>query len=447
VTKSISQSLLNLFDESQVITNSSAVERLSKDYYWYSPVLKELLEDKKADVVVMPKDEKEIIQVLSMAVQEQIPVTVRGAGTGNYGQIIPIKGGILIDITNMNQIIDIQEGSARVQPGVRLGLLERRLREENQELCIYPSTYMKSTASGFVCGGSGGIGSITWGNLWDGNVKELRVVTMDSNPRVIKVTGDDLINYIHSYGTTGIITEIVFRITKKIEWQQLIVSFDDLSDSLLFAKTLGENTQIKKRSISTCEWPIPSYFKPLEKVIKPEKHIVFLEIDESSYEDLQEMAGQFNGEITHCIPAASYHKGISLSDFTWNHTTLWALKVNENMTYLQGSFELDRFLEQISLIKDRFGDEFYTHFDWFRSKGELIPQSIPLVRYTTKDRLNEMIEFCESIGVKIFNPHTPLLEEGGWEAHIDNVLRKKQENDPHGLLNPGKIGLTLNSNK
>lgn len=447
MTQFLSEKLLSFLEESQIITNASSLERLSKDYYWYSPILKEMLDDKTADIAVFPNNEKELIKILSLAVQEKIPVTLRGAGTGNYGQIIPMNGGILIDITNMNQIIDIQDGAVRVQPGVRLGLLERKLREENQELCIYPSTYMKSTASGFVSGGSGGIGSITWGNLWDGNVKELRVVTMDDNPRVLHVKGDDLINYIHSYGTTGIITEIVLRSTKKIEWQQLIVSFDDLANSLLFAKELGLNEQIKKRSISTCEWPIPSYFKTLQKVIRPDKHIVILETEESSFNDLQKIITQFDGEVTHSIPAENYHKGISLSDFTWNHTTLWALKADENMTYLQASFHLERFLEQLKLIKEKFGDEFYSHFDWFRSQGELIPQSIPLVRFTSKERLNEMIQYCESIGVKIFNPHTPLLEEGGWEAHIDNVIKKKQENDPHGLLNQGKIGVILNAKK
>ncbi|QED47043.1 FAD-binding oxidoreductase [Cytobacillus dafuensis] len=443
MNQSISRKLLHFLNEDQVITDSSSLERLSKDYYWYSPVLKEMLDNKIADCIAVPENENDMINILLMAVKERIPVTVRGAGTGNYGQIIPINGGILMDISRMNRIIEINDGSVKVQPGVKLGLLERKLRDENQELCIYPSTYMKSTASGFVCGGSGGIGSITWGNLWDGNVLGIRIITMEDSPRVIQIEGEELINYIHSYGTTGIISEIVFRITEKIEWQQIIVSFEDLEKSLRFAKAVCETHQFKKRSVSTCEWPIPSFFKPLEKMIKAEKHIVILEIEESYFEELKEIINQYEGEVTYTIPSEQYHKGISLSDFTWNHTTLWALKSNEKMTYLQCSFNLNHYLDQIKLIKNRFGDEFYIHFDWFRSKGELIPQAIPLVRFSSKKRLDEMIEFCESIGVKIFNPHTPLLEEGGWEEHIDSVLKIKRENDPYSLLNPGKIGVLL----
>lgn len=433
--------LISLLGEGNVIVDLPMRKQLSKDFYWYSPVLTDMLDDKIADYIVKPSNEEEIKSILSLAVQNKIPVTIRGAGTGNYGQIIPMNGGILIDTTRMNRIIQINEGNVRVEPGAKLGVIEKRLRELNQELCIYPSTFIKATAGGFVSGGSGGIGSITWGNLWDGNVLELRVLTMEETPHTLTIKGEDMMNYIHSYGTTGIITEIVYRTTERVEWLQCIVSFSALENSLVFSEKLAKESTIKKRSISTCEWPIPSYFQPLQSVIEPEKHIVILEVEEYSLERIKELASDYHGTITFEIPSSKYQKGIRLSDFTWNHTTLWALKVNEKMTYLQGSFSLDKYLEQIKLIKEKYKDDFYNHFDWMRSKGELIPQQIPLVRYKTKEYLYEMISFCESIGVKIFDPHTNLLEKGGWEAYIDSVVQKKSENDPHGLLNPGKIGV------
>ncbi|MEH7389174.1 FAD-binding oxidoreductase [Bacillus sp. JJ1503] len=437
----IHKKLSSLLGEENVIVDLPSRKQLSKDFYWYSPVLTDMLDDKIADYIVKPGNEEEIKSVLTLAVQNKIPVTIRGAGTGNYGQIIPMNGGILIDTTRMNKIIQIEEGSVRVEPGIKLGLVEKELREVNQEFCIYPTTYIKATAGGFVSGGSGGIGSITWGNLWDGNVLELRVLTMEETPRVFTVKGEGMMNYIHSYGTTGVITEIVFRTTKRVEWTQCIASFSDLENSLIFSEKIAKDSQIKKRSISTCEWPIPSYFQPLQKVIEPDKHIVILEVEEKSFELVKSLVSEHNGTVSYEIPSSKYQKGIRLSDFTWNHTTLWALNANEKMTYLQGSFSLDSYLEQIKLIKEKYKDEFYNHFDWMRSKGELIPQQIPLVRYKTKEHLYEMISFCESIGVKIYDPHTNLLEKGGWEAYIDSVVQKKHENDPHGLLNPGKIGV------
>lgn len=440
---SIYTRLCHVLGKERVVTDAVSRKRLSKDFYWYSPILSEQLDEKVADYVVFPHTEAEVKAIIAIAVQQRVPVTVRGSGTGNYGQIVPMLGGILIDMTKMGRIIEIKQGEVRVEAGTKMGLIERELREQGQELCIYPSTYMKATAGGFVAGGSGGIGSITWGNLWDGNVIELKVVTVEETPRVINARGTDLMKYIHSYGTTGIITEVVFRTTTRVDWMEAIASFGNLDDHIRFAKQLAEDSGVMKRSISTCEWPIPSYFRTLKHVIRDGEHIVFLEFAEQNYQTVEELVKQHGGVITYVIPADKYHLLQSLSNFTWNHTTLWALKANEKMTYLQGSFQPNNILEQVHRIKEKFKDEFYVHFDLFRDGGKLITQSIPLIRFSTKERLEEMMAFCESVGVKIFNPHTVLLEEGGWEKYIYAVLQTKQNNDPYGLLNPGKIGVSL----
>jgi hypothetical protein len=71
--------------------------------------------------------------------------------------------------------------------------------------------------------------------------------------------------------------------------------------------------------------------------------------------------------------------------------------------------------------------------------GQVIPGSIPLVYYTTEDRLNEIIDFCREIGVYVANPHVNNVEGGG-RYRADNVqLLAKQRYDPKGMLNPGKM--------
>ncbi|MFJ7724584.1 FAD-binding oxidoreductase [Neobacillus sp. NPDC097160] len=443
MTLSYISELQAFLKEKQIITDPVLTQKLSRDCYWYSPILDEELKDMKADAVVIPENLEEIEQIFAIAFEHKQPVLFKGSATGNYGQIVPLQGGILIDTKLLNKIIEINPGEVRVEPGVKIGMLEKTLRENGQELCIFPSTYLKATAGGFVSGGSGGIGSITWGNLWDGNVIELTILTMEEKPNKLTISGDELLNYIHSYGTTGFIAEIVFRTSEKTEWIQQIISFENLDDSLRFSEKLAYASSIQKRSVSTCEWPIPSYFKPLSKFIQEGKHVVIIEINEEASDELQRLVEEWNGEVTYTILAEKYHKGLTLSDYTWNHTTLWALNANEQMTYLQASFDLNRYIEQVALIQEQFKDEFYQHFDWMRMDGKVVPQSIPLVRFSTKERLDEMVRFCESIGIKIFNPHTYLLEAGGWEAHISSVLRTKGKNDPRALLNPGKIRVTL----
>ena len=56
----------------------------SRDFFWYSPVLKERLDHVVADFVVRPRDEAEVIEVLKVCYQHDVPVTTRGAGTGTY---------------------------------------------------------------------------------------------------------------------------------------------------------------------------------------------------------------------------------------------------------------------------------------------------------------------------------------------------------------------------
>ena len=68
-----------------------------------------------------------------------------------------------------------------------------------------------------------------------------------------------------------------------------------------------------------------------------------------------------------------------------------------------------------------------------------MPGAIPLVRFTSEERLEEMISFCRSIGVSVANPHSNHVEGGG-RYRADHVqLLAKQRNDPRGLLNPGKM--------
>jgi|HigsolmetaAR203D_1030402.scaffolds.fasta_scaffold01044_3 FAD/FMN-containing dehydrogenases len=414
--------------------------RLSRDYYWYSPVLEEELDGKVAECVVIPREEREVATVLSLACRHRVPVTVRGAGTGNYGQSVPLSGGIVLDLSGLSEIVDIGEGTVTVQCGVRLKALEKYLRERGQELRIYPSTFAKATVGGFVSGGSGGIGSITWGNLWDGNVQGLVVYTMEETPQRLTVTGDDLNHYIHSYGTTGVVVQVTLRTAPRTEWMQSIVQFADFETALRFSEALARDDDIRKRLVCVCEWPIPSWFIPILKYYDQGASVVLLETEEKSGPALSRLTKQFGGTVTHVIPATRYHKTIGLSDFTWNHTTLWALKSDPTVTYLQAAFSPGRYLDQLRSLKAQFGDEVLFHFEWIKNAGVVVPSALPIVRYTGKRRLYEIIDRFRAEGVRIFDPHTFVLDGGG-RAHIRGMLEQKRKNDPFGLLNPGKLHL------
>ncbi len=189
--------------------NPAILKQKSRDFYWYSPTLKRQLDQVIADIMVTPKTEDELIHVLATCHALGIPVTPRGTGTGNYGQAMPLSGGVLLDLSAMNAVKSIGHGRVITEPGAILAEIDHQTREKSgQELRLSPSTYHTATLGGFIAGGSGGVGSIRWGGLRDyGNIIRLKVVTMEATPRVLELTGDDLHKVSHAYGTNGIIVE------------------------------------------------------------------------------------------------------------------------------------------------------------------------------------------------------------------------------------------------
>ena len=94
-------------DPARVLTAPAVLDRLSHDFYWYSPVLRPLLADKNGDVAVQPVSVEEVMAVLRYAGEHESPGTVRGAGTGNYGQCVPLEGGIVLDLSLMDKLEEI----------------------------------------------------------------------------------------------------------------------------------------------------------------------------------------------------------------------------------------------------------------------------------------------------------------------------------------------------
>ncbi len=128
---------------------------------------------------------------MAAAFELGIPVTPRGTGTGNYGQAMPLSGGIVLDLSGFNTVRDVQHGRVVSDPGTVLARIDEVTRPTTQqELRLHPSTYNTASIGGFIAGGSGGVGSIRWGGLRDfGNVIRLQVATMEASPRVLELTG------------------------------------------------------------------------------------------------------------------------------------------------------------------------------------------------------------------------------------------------------------------
>jgi FAD/FMN-containing dehydrogenase len=258
---------LLLGDSARVLTQPELVEQLSRDFYWYSPVLRGQLDGKVAELVVQPLSVVEIQNVLRYCHAHDLAVTPRGAGTGNYGQAVPLRGGVVLDLARMDRIEEIQaEGVAVCQPGVRLGALENAARKVGWELRCYPSTIVKASVGGFLGGGSGGIGSVAHGNLRDFNtVRALEVVTMEPEPRLVLHEGEGVHDILHAWGTNGVIARIWLALAPAVEWSQCAVALDGFDAAFDFSERIANDAKWIKRLVSTFEWPIPSFFSPVQQ--------------------------------------------------------------------------------------------------------------------------------------------------------------------------------------
>ena len=202
---------------------------------------------------------------------------------------------------------------------------------------------------------------------------------------------------------------------------------------------LAHDEDLPRRLVTPIEWPAPSYFTKLVNAgACPDGQAMLLQLGVDR--ERIEVRLQAGGGMISWYNSHSYgHKDvIQLTDFSWNHTTLWAIKADPGWTYLQEGFDNERIFEQLRARKERYGDDIVEHVEFSKSGGKIYAAGLSLVRYRSAAELQELMDFCESIGIAIYSPHTTYLDDDSrWDGSA--ILAVKQRWDPHNLLNPGHL--------
>jgi FAD/FMN-containing dehydrogenase len=423
-----------------LITEMQSVRRRSRDFFWYSPILNQQLHGLSAEIIACPRDEADVIAVAAACAKLRIPLTLRGGATGNYGQAVPLKGGVLMDMTALNAIAWSRPGVVRVGAGARMDLIDAELRPQGWELRLHPSTKRMATIGGFVAGGSGGVGSVGYGGLREpGNIIAARIVTIEETPRVIELRAEAAQFVNRAYGTTGIITALEMPTAPAWPWRDVVVAFDSFDEAFAFGRDVAYADGVVKKLLSPIAWPLPSYFKELSHAWPEGKSVLVAMIAEPSMEAFRMILGA-RGAITHEAAFDEAQGNLPIYEFTWNHSTLQALKVDRTVTYLQCLFPPDRMTETVMQMRDAFPGEVIPHCEFIKFGGKMTCSALPLVLYKTPERLNDIIAQHEAAGVMIANPHVYTLEDGSRHKRVDaDQLGFKHDVDPMGLLNPGKM--------
>ncbi|WP_457150520.1 FAD-binding oxidoreductase [Mesorhizobium sp. P5_C1] len=425
--------------------NPAIVQQKSRDFYWYSPVLKQQLDHVTGDLIVTPKDEAELIRVLAACHRHGVPVTPRGSGTGNYGQAMPLSGGVVLNLAEMNEIKSIAPGRVVTGPGAVLADIDKATRAHSgQELRLSPSTYNTASIGGFIAGGSGGVGSINFGGLRDfGNVLRLRVVTMEAEPKALELTGEDLHKVTHAFGTNGIITEVEMPLTSAYDWVDVIVGFDSFMEAARYGNALACQDGILTKLITPIAAPVPQlYFKRHQKFLREGQSVCVVMVAQHGLDAFLAFTSRTGGEVIFNAATATPEdkKGLPPAyELAWNHTTLRALRVDPSITYLQSLYPFPNQLALVEKMDAMFPGEVFSHLEFVRLDGNITCFGLPLVKFTTEARLDEIVRMHEENGCPIFNPHRYTLEEGGMKQTDAVQLAFKRETDPQGLLNPGKM--------
>lgn len=424
--------------------NPKTVQQKSRDFYWYSPVLKEILGEVCADFIVSPRSVEEVVEVLATCYRFDVPVTTRGAGTGNYGQAMPLKGGVVLHMRHMNKVTKIAPDHFIAESGAVIEQIDHALAAEGLEIRLFPSTAATATIGGFIAGGSSGVGALRWGGLRNpANIRRLRLVTFEETPRVLDLIGPaEVSKAAHAYGVNGVIVEVEMPCDPRVDWVDLIVGTKDFEIANRLALAIGDDDTILKRMASSFEAEITPFFLRHRPHLVEGEAMLALTIAAADVEAAIAVINDFEG-ATLRLRYDQLPEGVRLAaafELAWNHTTLRAIKVDPSITYLQMMFPRPTMFEKYHAVKERFGDELLLHYEYTRFDGVVSPVAMPLVRHTTNARLEEIIIILETeFGLPVFNPHRLTLEEGGMKKTNPTQLAFKREVDPKGLMNPGKM--------
>ncbi|RTL95703.1 FAD-binding oxidoreductase [Ancylobacter aquaticus] len=424
--------------------NPALLRQKSRDFYWYSPTLKRQLDRVVGDLLAAPASADEVLRILAACFALGIPVTPRGAGTGNYGQAMPLAGGLVLDLSRLDKVLDIAPGRVRAQAGALMADIDAACAPSGQELRLHPSTYRTASIGGFIAGGSGGVGSISWGGLRDlGNILSLRIATMEASPRILTLSGEAVQKIAHAYGTNGIILDVEMPLAAAYDWTEAMIGFTDFAEAAAYAQALGEQDAILKKLVSVIAAPVPQTALLRHRRFLPEgMHVVLVMLAPMGRAAFESFTARRGGTMLFRsdLLAEADRQGLPpLYELAWNHTTLRALRVDPAITYLQTLYPHPDPLARVARIHSRLGDEVPAHLEFVRFDGRITCFGLPLVHYTSEERLDAIIALHEEHGIPVFNPHRYTLEEGGMKQTDPAQLAFKREADPKGLLNPGKM--------
>jgi glycolate oxidase len=227
----LTNELRNVVGSDAVLSNHSELVVYECDGY--------VIDKNCPDVVVFPRTTAEVAEVVRLAGRFGAPIVPRGAGTSLAGGCLPVGGGVMLVLTRMKAIeeINLRDRYAVVQPGVVNAWLNQALRGTGFHYAPDPSSQGACTIGGNVATNSGGPHTLKYG-VTVNHVLGLEAVTADG--RIIQIgapcgdcPGPDLVGgLVGSEGTLVVVTKIWVRLTRDPQgWRTMLAVYDSIDDA------------------------------------------------------------------------------------------------------------------------------------------------------------------------------------------------------------------------
>lgn len=406
-------------------------------------------------LIVQPKNEQDIAEVLKFCSSRRIAVFPRGSGSFAFGGAVPTRSGIVMDLSPMMAVLQVHpdQQTVRVQPSARWADVAKAL-EPYGLVPVTTPTSRFSTVAGWISTGGIGLDSYAFGRVYE-SVRSVRIAKPDGSVEELDSSNGSIKDLFGTEGQFGILTEITLRIRSKPEHSRpILLGFDDPDMAFRFIEQLSVNNThpshvvffdrgyMKKENVLFAERT------GLPDPIVPEKDAVLLHFE--TFESEQIFLSSLNGDLDQVLDnriAARY---------------LWAeryfpLKAQRISPGLLGTEVLipskwvSRYIAKVRKLGRYFGIRPAIEVIVCRAES----QSFHLVIVSFACDYSKSIHYTLSLlliqllvrmagrcgghpyGIGIWN--APFIAGKYGRDRLNELKRKKHEVDPAQILNPNKF--------
>jgi glycolate oxidase len=419
-------------------------------------------------IVVLPDTEAQIVAVLRVCRELNVPIVPRGAGTGLSGGAMPIADGVVLSTARLNRIVrmDAYSRSAVVQPGVRNLAISEAAAQHGLYYAPDPSSQIACTIGGNVAENSGGVHCLKYG-LTVHNVLRVRMVTIDGE--VVELGGEaldapglDLLSvFIGSEGMLGIVTEVTVKLVPKPATARVIMaSFDEVAAgchavaALIAAGIIPAGLEMMDRTSSRMVEPFvkAGYDTDAAAILLCEADGTVEEVEE----EIARMSEVLNAAGASAI-AVSQSEAERLKFWSGRKNAFPAAgRISPDYYCMDGTIprkRLGQVLEGIAQMETKYGLRCANVFH--AGDGNLHP--LILFNANIPDEFEraeafgaEILALCVEVGGTITGEHGVGIEKINSmcaqfaPAELEAFFSVKRAFDTAGLLNPDKAIPTLN---